>query len=67
MIDNVGYGKYGNVSLGGIIFLITTHRYLKELFIERLKYENRLVVNGESINDVGLTLGLVANNRLFLM
>jgi hypothetical protein len=23
--DNVGYGKYGNVSLGGITFLITTH------------------------------------------
>jgi hypothetical protein len=30
---------------------------LKELFIGGLKYEKNLVVNGESINDVGL-LGL---------
>jgi hypothetical protein len=27
-----------------------------------LKYEKNLVVNGESINDVGLTLGLGCNN-----
>jgi hypothetical protein len=34
---------------------------LKELFIEEVwKWKTGLVVNGESINDVGLTLGFVA-------
>jgi hypothetical protein len=47
--DNVGYGKYGNVSLGGITFLITTHFKLCERIVYRggLKYEKTgLVVDG---------------------
>jgi hypothetical protein len=47
--DNVGYGKYGNVSLGGITFLITTHFKLCERIVYRggLKYEKTgLVVMG---------------------
>jgi hypothetical protein len=56
--DNVGYGKYGNVSLG-ITFLITTHFKLCEKnYRGGLKYEKTgLVVDGESIND-GFTLGI---------
>jgi hypothetical protein len=59
---NVGYGKYGNVSLGG--YYIPNYNsfssYVKRIVYRGgLKYEKTgLVVNGESINDVGLTLGL---------
>ncbi|PKH67064.1 hypothetical protein CXF59_14315 [Flavobacterium sp. ALD4] len=59
--SNVGYGKYGNVSLGG--YYIPDYNsfssYLKRIVYRGgLKYEKTgLVVNGESINDVGFTLG----------
>jgi hypothetical protein len=59
--SNVGYGKYGNVSLGG--YYIPDYNsfssYMKRIVYRGgLKYEKTgLVVNGESINDVGLTLG----------
>ena len=59
---NVGYGKYGNVSLGG--YYIPNYNsfssYAKRIVYRGgLKYEKTgLVVSGESINDVGLTLGL---------
>jgi hypothetical protein len=59
--SNVGYGKYGNVSLGG--YYIPDYNsfssYMKRIVYRGgLKYEKTgLVVNGESINDVGFTLG----------
>ena len=59
---NVGYGKYGNVSLGG--YFIPNYNAFSS-YVQRivyrggLKYEKTgLVVDGESINDVGFTLGL---------
>ncbi|HEY4618464.1 MAG TPA: hypothetical protein VIH09_09765 [Flavobacterium sp.] len=60
--DNVGYGKYGSVSLGG--YYIPNYNsfssYTKRIVYRGgLRYEKTgLVVNSESINDVGLTLGL---------
>jgi hypothetical protein len=59
---NVAYGKYGNVSLGG--YYIPDYNsfssYAKRIVYRGgLKYEKTgLVVNGESINDVGFTLGI---------
>ncbi|MEZ7500023.1 hypothetical protein QO200_14890 [Flavobacterium sp. Arc3] len=59
---NVGYGKYGSVSLGG--FFIPDYNsfssYGKRIVYRGgLKYEKTgLVVSGESINDIGFTLGL---------
>ncbi len=59
--SNVGYGKYGNVSLGGYYIpeYNSFSNYLKRIVYRGgLKYEKTgLVINGESINDVGLTLG----------
>lgn len=60
--DNVGYGKYGSVSLGG--YYIPNYNsfssYTKRIVYRGgLRYEKTgLVVNSESINDMGLTLGL---------
>jgi hypothetical protein len=60
--SNVGYGKYGSVSLGG--YYIPNYgsysSYIKRIVYRGgLRYEKTgLVVNSESINDVGLTLGL---------
>ena len=60
--SNVGYGKYGSVSLGG--YFIPNYNsfssYQKRMVYRGgLRYEKTgLVVNGESINDMGLTLGL---------
>jgi hypothetical protein len=60
--DNVGYGKYGNVSLGG--YYIPDYNsfssYVKRIVYRGgLKYEKTgLVIDGESINDVGFTLGI---------
>jgi long-subunit fatty acid transport protein len=60
--SNVGYGKYGSVSLGGYYLpdYNSFSSYAKRIVYRGgLKYEKTgLVVNGESINDVGLTLGL---------
>jgi hypothetical protein len=60
--SNVGYGKYGSVSLGG--YYIPNYNSFSS-YINRivyrggLRYEKTgLVVNSESINDIGLTLGL---------
>jgi len=60
--SNVGYGKYGSVSLGG--YYIPNYNsfssYIKRIVYRGgLRYEKTgLVVNSESINDIGLTLGL---------
>lgn len=60
--DNVDYGKYGSVSLGG--YYIPNYNsfssYTKKIVYRGgLRYEKTgLVVNSESINDMGLTLGL---------
>ena len=59
---NVGYGKYGSVSLGG--YFIPNYNsftsYAKRIVYRAgLKYEKTgLVINNESINDMGLTFGL---------
>ncbi|MDI6050664.1 hypothetical protein QLS31_12560 [Flavobacterium sp. XS2P24] len=59
---NVGYGKYGSVSLGG--YYIPNYNsfsnYAKRIVYRAgLKYEKTgLVINSESINDMGLTFGL---------
>ena len=59
---NVGYGKYGSVSLGG--YYIPNYNsfssYTKRIVYRAgLKYEKTgLVINSESINDMGLTFGL---------
>ncbi|TDE45427.1 hypothetical protein E0I26_05595 [Flavobacterium rhamnosiphilum] len=59
---NIGYGKYGSVSLGG--YYIPNYNsftsYAKRIVYRAgLKYEKTgLVINSESINDMGLTLGL---------
>jgi hypothetical protein len=67
--SNVGYGKYGSVSLGGLPDYNSFSSYAKRIVYRGgLKYEKTgLVVNGESINDVGLTLGLVAITGTILM
>ncbi|MFQ3173517.1 MAG: hypothetical protein ACI8W0_000608 [Flavobacterium sp.] len=59
---NVGYGKYGSVSLGG--YYVPNYNsfstYTKRIVYRGgFRYEKTgLVVNSESINDIGLTLGL---------
>jgi long-subunit fatty acid transport protein len=59
---NVGYGKYGSVSLGG--YYIPNYNsfssYTKRIVYRAgIKYEKTgLVINSESINDMGLTFGL---------
>ena len=59
---NVGYGKYGSVSLGG--YYIPNYNsftsYAKRIVYRAgIKYEKTgLVINSESINDRGLTFGL---------
>ncbi|MBC5836880.1 hypothetical protein [Flavobacterium muglaense] len=59
---NVGYGKYATASLGG--YFIPNYNsfssYAKRIVYRGgLRYEKTgLVVNGESINDLGFTLGL---------
>lgn len=59
---NVGYGRSGSVSLGGYYIPDYTSftSYLKRVVYRGgLKYEKSgLVVSSESINDLGLTLGL---------
>jgi long-subunit fatty acid transport protein len=58
---NVGYGRFGSVSLGG--YYIPNYNsfsnYAKRIVYRGgLKYEKTgLMVNSESINDMGLTLG----------
>lgn len=60
--DNVGYGRYGSVSLGG--YYIPNYNsftsYAKRIVYRGgLRYEKTgLMVNSQSINDMGLTLGL---------
>jgi hypothetical protein len=60
--SNVGYGKYGSVSLGG--YFIPNYNsfssYPKRIVYRGgIRYEKTgLVVNGESINDMGVTAGL---------
>jgi len=60
--QNVGYGKFGSVSVGG--YYIPNYNsftsYAKRVVYRGgLKFEKTgLVVNGESIDDRGLTLGL---------
>tara|TARA_R110000868_G_scaffold146710_5_gene367656 strand:- start:3410 stop:4660 length:1251 start_codon:yes stop_codon:yes gene_type:complete len=60
--SNVGYGKYGSVSLGG--YFIPNYNsfsnYAKRIVYRGgIRYEKTgLVVNGESINDMGVTVGL---------
>jgi hypothetical protein len=60
--DNVGYGKYGSVSLGGyyVPSFNSFSSYIKRIVYRGgLKYEKTgLVINSESVNDVGLSLGL---------
>ena len=59
--DNVGYGRYGSVSLGG--YYIPNYNsfssYTKRIVYRAgLKYEKTgLMINSESINDLGLTVG----------
>ncbi|WP_369765772.1 hypothetical protein [Flavobacterium sp. WC2429] len=59
--SNVGYGKYGSVSLGG--YFIPNYNsfssYPKRIVYRGgIRYEKTgLVVNGESINDMGVTAG----------
>ena len=59
---NVGYGKYGSVSLGG--YYIPNYNsfssYTKRIVYRGgFKYEKTgLVINSESINDMGVTFGL---------
>ncbi|KIA82668.1 membrane protein [Flavobacterium sp. AED] len=60
--SNVGYGRYGSVSLGG--YYIPSYNsfssYAKRIVYRGgIKYEKTgLMINSESINDMGLTLGL---------
>jgi long-subunit fatty acid transport protein len=60
--DNVGYGKYGSVSIGGYYIpdYNSFSNYAKRVtYRGGLKYEKTgLVINSESINDMGLTLGV---------
>lgn len=59
---NVGYGRYGSVSLGG--YFIPNYNsfssYTKRIVYRAgLRYEKTgLVINSESINDMGVTFGL---------
>jgi long-subunit fatty acid transport protein len=60
--SNVGYGRYGSVSLGG--YYIPSYNsfssYAKRIVYRGgIKYEKTgLMINSESINDTGFTLGL---------
>jgi long-subunit fatty acid transport protein len=60
--SNVGYGRYGSVSLGG--YYIPNYNsfsnYAKRIVYRGgIKYEKTgLMINSESINDMGLTLGV---------
>ena len=60
--SNVGYGKYGSVSVGG--YFIPNYNsftsYAKRIVYRAgLRYEKTgLVINSESINDIGMTFGL---------
>jgi long-subunit fatty acid transport protein len=60
--SNVGYGRYGSLSLGGYYVpnYSSFSNYAKRIVYRGgLRYEKTgLIVNSESINDVGLTLGL---------
>jgi hypothetical protein len=61
MSPAVGYGRYGSLSLGGYMFQITALSNYAKVVVYRggLRYEkNGFDWNSESINDVGLTLGL---------
>jgi long-subunit fatty acid transport protein len=60
--SNVGYGRYGSLSLGGYYVpnYSSFSSYAKRIVYRGgLRYEKTgLVVKGESINDIGLSLGL---------
>jgi hypothetical protein len=59
---NVGYGKYGSVSMGGYYipnYNSFTSYSQRIVYRGALKYEKTgLVINSESINDMGLMLGV---------
>ena len=60
--ENVGYGRYGSVSIGG--YYIPNYNsfsnYAKRIVYRGgLKYEKTgLMINSQSVNDMGLSLGL---------
>jgi long-subunit fatty acid transport protein len=60
--SNVGYGRYGSVSLGGYYIpnYSSFSSYAKRIVYRGgIKYEKTgLMINSESINDTGFTLGL---------
>jgi long-subunit fatty acid transport protein len=60
--DNVGYGKLGSVSIGGYYipdYNSFTNYFKRVTYRGGLKYEKTgLVINSESINDMGFTLGV---------
>ncbi|MBE0392571.1 hypothetical protein [Flavobacterium sp. PL002] len=62
MASNVGYGRYGSVSLGGYFIpnYNSFNNYLKRIVYRGgLRYEKTgLVINSESVNDMALTLGI---------
>jgi hypothetical protein len=55
---NVGYGKYGSVLRGYFIPNYNSFTSYAKRIVYRagLKYETGLVINNESINDMGMTL-----------
>jgi long-subunit fatty acid transport protein len=59
--SNVGYGKYGSVSLGGYYvpnYSSFTSYFDRVTYRAGFKFEKTgLIINSERINDVGLTLG----------
>lgn len=61
-LPNVGYGRYGSVSLGGYYIpdYGSFNSYLKRIVYRGgLKFEKTgLVINSESIDDMALTLGI---------
>jgi long-subunit fatty acid transport protein len=60
--DNVGYGKYASLSIGGYYmpnYNSFTSYFERVTYRGGLKYEKTgLVINSESINDMGFTLGV---------
>ena len=60
--SNVGYGRFGSVSLGGYYIpdYNSFSNYAKKIVYRGgIKYEKTgLMINSESINDMGLTLGV---------
>jgi long-subunit fatty acid transport protein len=60
--DNVGYGKYASLSIGGYYmpnYNSFTSYFERITYRGGLKYEKTgLVINSESINDMGFTLGV---------